>query len=232
MSKAHPPIEGHDEGDDSNWLVSYADMMTLLVGFFVILLSFSTIDPKKFELIKQTATQEFGGQYEPPFKEMSERIRESLKTLGLDQSLSIHQTAEGVEISILGTVFFDLGSANLRPEAVEIVKKMIPIIRAEPTDFDVIVEGHTDDVPVSSNLEYASNWELSSVRACRVLSHFEGAGFPKSHLTALGYGDARPLLPNRDAAGNSIPGNQEKNRRVLIRLIRHKVSSIGGEAAS
>ncbi len=232
MANAHASVEHVEEGGESNWLVSYADMMTLLVMFFVILLSFSTIDPKKFEQMKKSAAEEFGGSYQVPFEQMSKRIQESVRNLGLEQSLNIHQTDDGVEISITGTVFFELGSANLKAEAVDLVRKIIPIIQAEPTDFDIVIEGHTDDVPVSSKLEYQSNWELSSVRACRVLNSFEIAGFPKNRLTAVGYGDARPLLPNRDLSGAPIAANQEKNRRVLIKLTRHAAPTVGSESVA
>jgi chemotaxis protein MotB len=220
--------EHHEEGGEGNWLVSYADMMTLLVGFFVILLSFSTVDQDKLEKVKEAAVKEFGGTYQVPYGEMADRIRSELKKLGLGELFVIKQTPLGVDISFLGGVFFDTGSAEIRPEASNLIQKLIPIIHSGGGDFNIVVEGHTDDVPVGSGLPFKTNWELSSIRACRVLDTFENYGFPKSRLTAVGYGDSKPIVPNRDASGNAIPQNQSQNRRVVIKLIKQSEPSLSG----
>jgi chemotaxis protein MotB len=214
-----PPVHAAEEGEGS-WLVSYADMMTLLVGFFVILLSFSTVDEKKFEEIKKAATREFGGTYQTPYGNISDRIRTELDKLGLGKQFVIMQSSGGVEISFLGTVFFSTGSADLKPEGSLLLAKLIPIIKSETDKFNITVEGYTDDVPISKGLQYRTNWELSSVRSCRVLQVFEDAGFQKEFLTAVGYGETRPIVPNRDSAGNAIPRNQDQNRRVVVKLVK------------
>jgi chemotaxis protein MotB len=225
---------GHEEeGGEGNWLVSYADMMTLLVGFFVILNSFSTIDQEKFEGIKQQMTKQFGGTYQIPYKEVSDRLRDTINKLGLGNQFVIKQTDAGVEISFLGTVFFNAGSADLKPESKTLMSELVPIIHAESTDFDITVEGHTDDVPLMSGSLFHNNWELSSVRACRVLTEFEKGGFDKYRLTAVGYGDARPIAPNRDAQGRPIQANQTQNRRVVIKLLKRAIPLINvGDQAS
>jgi chemotaxis protein MotB len=215
LPAVHPAEEG-----EGNWLVSYADMMTLLVGFFVILLSFSSVDEEKFEMIKQSATREFGGTYQTPYGNISDRIRNELDKLGLGKQFVITQTAAGVEISFLGTVFFETGSADLKPEGGVLLSKLIPIIKSDSGKFNITVEGYTDDVPISQGLQYRTNWELSSVRSCRVLQFFEDAGFQSEYLTAVGYGETRPIVPNRDGAGNAIPQNQAQNRRVVIKLVK------------
>jgi chemotaxis protein MotB len=95
-AKGHASLEAphkpHEEEGGEGWLVSYADMMTLLVGFFVILLSFSTVDHKKFEEIKKSATKEFGGSYQVPYGDVADRIRESLKKLGIGDQFTIKTT--------------------------------------------------------------------------------------------------------------------------------------------
>jgi chemotaxis protein MotB len=218
------PSASHEEGGEGNWLVSYADMMTLLVGFFVILLSFSTVDNEKLEGMRKAITLEFGGNYQVPYGDMSERIREAIKKLGLGDQFIIKQTDLGIEISFMGTVFFDTGSANIKSGAQDLLKTLIPVIKKENGEFDITVEGHTDDVPIGSGLPFRNNWELSSVRACRVLEKFADAGFSKAHLTAVGFGDAKPIVPNRDSAGKPIPLNQSQNRRVVIKLLKRSES--------
>lgn len=232
---SHDPLDnisssgGHaEEGGEGNWLVSYADMMTLLVGFFVILMSFSKVDEEKFDEVRKAAAYQFGGTYEIPFGEVADRVREELKKLGLSNQFSIKQTSLGVDISLLGAVFFNLGSADLKPEAQEIMRQFVPVVIQQATDFDVIVEGHTDDNPIVPGNQIRSNWELSGMRAARVLESFLVNGIRKDRLTSVGYGDARPVVPNRDSAGNAIAENQSQNRRVVIKLVKHPQPSVEG----
>lgn len=216
-SQGHAPEE-HSEG---NWLVSYADMMTLLVGFFVILLSFSTMDPEKLEEAKKSITAEFGGAYQIPYSDLADRVREAVKKLGIGDQLLLKISDAGLEISFKGTVFFDTGSADLKPEAKPVLENLISALKSEGSDLDITVEGHTDDVPIISGKLFRNNWELSSLRACRVLDAFLNANIPMSHLTAVGYGEARPLVPNRNSDGTANTDNQAQNRRVIIRASHH-----------
>ena len=216
---------GHGGGDDhgeGNWLVSYADMMTLLVGFFVILLSFASMDTEKFEEARKSITAEFGGTYQVPYAELGDRIREALKKLGVGDQLLLKVSDSGVEISFRGTVFFETGSADLKEEATPVLENLINAVKADTDALDITVEGHTDDVPIVHGKLFRNNWELSSLRACRVLESFIASGLPTSNLTAVGYGDAHPVVPNRDANGTGIPENQSQNRRVVIKLVRHE----------
>jgi chemotaxis protein MotB len=220
-----PPLQldhrKHEEdGGEGNWLVSYADMMTLLVGFFVILLSFSVIDPKKFDEARKSITMEFGGKYQIPYANLADSLRDLAKKLGIGDQLIIKESDIGIEISSRGTVFFDTGSAELKEEAKSLLEKIVEAIKSEPTHFNITVEGHTDDVPFSSGHIIRNNFELSSLRACRVLESFISAGYPTDHLTAVGYGETRPLVPNRDDQGKAIAENQAQNRRVVIKILR------------
>lgn len=218
-----PPHKAHveEEGGEGNWLVSYADMMTLLVGFFVILLSFSKMDEEKFEQARKSVTEQFGGVFNVPYEKLYQRLAEVMKNSGLGDQLVIKQSDAGVTISLRGTIFFETGKADLKPEAHDVIGKMIGAIQAEQAGFDITVEGHTDDVPLSSGAVFKNNFELSSIRACRVIEDFAGAGFDPTHLIAVGFGESRPLVPNRDASGHAIAENQSQNRRVVIKIAKH-----------
>lgn len=209
---------GHD--DESNWLVSYADMMTLLVGFFVMLQSFSKVDTAKYETIKREATKVFGGEYKVPFENFSRRLKEDVKRSNLQDQVFFNESDEGINITFRGALFFESGSSNLKAEAKQLLLGLIPTIAEQGKDFGIVVEGHTDNRPMVGGV-FASNWELSSVRACSVLRLFEEKGFDRTRLKALGWGDTRPILPNNDSAGNPIVENQSQNRRVVIRIIRN-----------
>lgn len=234
MSKKHKQHHEHEEhghgggehGGEENWLVSYADMMTLLVGFFVILLSFSQIDQEKFEEAKKSVSEKFGGNYETTFGEIADRIKEALDKAGKGDQFVIKSDDSGIEISFLGTAFFDSGSVEVKNEAIQLFDILIKEIKNEIANLNVLIEGHTDDVPLNGTGTIRNNWELSSIRACRVLDYFVTHGFDKLKMTAVGYGEARPLVPNRDQNGISIPINQSKNRRVIIKLSKAEVKSL------
>ncbi len=228
-SPAHPehdPLLMGDHGGSAHheeaegWLISYADLMTLLVGFFVILLSFSSVDQEKLEEVKKSVSKEFGGKYEKPYEDIANKVKEALDKAGAGDKIVIKTTNEGVEISFLGPVFFATGSADIKDEALKLLDSLLETIKKEASDFNYVVEGHTDDVPLAGGGPYKNNWELSSIRACRVLAYFFQFGFDKSQLTAIGYGETKPLLVNRDSQGNAITENQSQNRRVIVRLVK------------
>jgi chemotaxis protein MotB len=209
----------HVEEGEGSWLVSYADMMTLLCGFFLILLSFSQTDPDQMEKVKKAASQVFGGEYQKPFEGLSNRIAAIVKQLGMGDQVVITENEKGVMVAFRGALFFESGSGVLRAQAKQLMDKLVPELLPDAGQFYFLVEGHTDSVPTHTDA-FASNWELSSVRACTVLRIFEDEGFPKNRLKAVGYADTQPIFPEKDAQGNAIPQNQAQNRRVVIKILK------------
>ncbi len=207
----HEP-EVHDDGEHL-WLVSYADMVTLLLGFFILLLSFSKIDPAKLEKVKQSASQVFGGEYKIPFSELTTQLKKATADAGVSDQVFFEQTAEGIQVTFRGALFFDSGSATLRTVAKDLLDKVIPVVKAQAESFNIVIEGHTDNVKINGGF-FASNWELSSVRACSVLHVFEEFGFASNRLTAIGWGDTKPLVSNDQAEMRS------QNRRVVVRILK------------
>jgi len=114
--------------------------------------------------------------------------------------------------------FFESGSATLSDAGKGILRKLFGTLLAPRfAGYRITVEGHTDNQPISGP-QFPSNWELSSARAASVVRFFIDQGIPADRLRAAGYADTQPLAPNRDAAGNPIPENQAKNRRVVVEL--------------
>lgn len=208
--------ESHDDGE-GNWLVSYADMMTLLFGFFVILTAFSTPDPGKVEKLKETTAKSMGGQYTKPFESLNLSLKNILEEMKLDQQVKIIDTGDGIAISSRGTLFFDSGSSQLKPEAEKLMQEIAAILAREALDFKILVEGHTDDVPTNSKL-YPSNWELSSARASTVVRLLEAKGIPHANLRPLGLADTEPSVPNLSEQGAPLPENRAINRRIVVRI--------------
>ena len=116
--------------------------------------------------------------------------------------------------------FFEVGSASLSNQGKSILRDVAANLKSDKfKDYNVAVEGHTDDSPIATP-QFPSNWELSTARAAAVVKFFLDQGIPPQKLRAAGYADTFPVAPNRDAAGKPIPENQARNRRVVINLER------------
>lgn len=209
-------VEIQDDGE-GNWLVSYADMMTLLFGFFVVLSVFSTPDASKFEKLRQHTSESMGGTYTKPFQELSNEMKEIFEKMKLGQELLIEDVLDGIQITSQSARFFDSGSAQLKEEAKLIVSNIGQVLTQKATGFRVVVEGHTDDVPINTPL-FPSNWELSLRRSSEVVRLFETLGIPHEDLRPQGLADIKPLVTPTGLSGIELIGAREKNRRIVIKI--------------
>jgi chemotaxis protein MotB len=223
-----------DDGE-GNWLMSYGDMMTLLFAFFVIISAFSTPDAAKMEKLKEETSKSMGVKYTKPFEELKSQLKQMLADSKMDKDISIVETGDGVAIVANGTLFFDSGAAELKPDAHTLISNLGDILIQEAKGFRIVVEGHTDDVPITS-LRFPSNWELSSSRAGTVVRLLESKGFLHKDLRPLGLSDTEPLFPNLDESGAPIADNRARNRRIVIRIQKQLPKRLdaanGGAAAS
>ncbi len=214
-----PPKSHKGEEGEGPWLVSYADLMTLLMGFFALILSFSKFDDKKAEEMRMHSVELFGGEYVKPFETLQKQIQAVIEAKGLAQQVTVESNARGVGITFRGTVFFESGSVNPRPEAINLLAELVPVIKKEAPGFHILVEGHTDDTPISKGV-VASNWELSALRASSIVRYFEAEEFDRTLIMAVGWADTRPVAGNHDPDGASNIENQSKNRRVVIQILK------------
>lgn len=211
-------------GDDDDWLVTYSDAMTLLLVFFVLLISMSEIDQSKFEEV-QSAIQGkvLKKEKERPFQEAESEIRKLMKKQNIEQQVDVHLTPLGIKVSLASSALYKPGSAQVVEEKLPLLREVANIIKQmNYKNYIVEVEGHTDDEPINS-AKYPSNWELSAHRATNVVRYLVDQGIDEQHLKAAGFADSRPLVPNRTIDGEPIPENQAQNRRVVIN-IRRKMS--------
>lgn len=206
----------HDDGE-GNWLVSYADLMTLLFGFFVILSAMSTPDPDKIEAMKKATSEQMGGEYSVPFEDVGNEIKKILADINLDKDVIVIQNEKGVTIQSKGTLFFASGSSSLLPRAQSLVTNIADVLVESGQGYRIVVEGHTDDLPIRSRL-FPSNWELSASRASTVVRLLEDKGFSRQHLSPIGFADTQPLVPNVNEQGIGLEKNRAENRRIVIRV--------------
>ncbi|OFZ71830.1 MAG: hypothetical protein A3K03_04395 [Bdellovibrionales bacterium RIFOXYD1_FULL_44_7] len=222
-AKEAPP---HDE---SNWLISYADMMTLLCVFFVLMFSLSKIDEPRFEKVREQFVKQFGGDYKTANRELARFVTQVMQEAGIEKETVVKSDPLGISITFESAVFFDTLSAEIKPEGKEILTKLISAVSerqdVELKKYKIVVEGHTDSRPVIAGA-YPSNWELSGARAATVIRMFLENGFTSDRLTAIGYADTRPAVAARTPAGELDGVALAKNRRVVLRILEPKVDAI------
>jgi chemotaxis protein MotB len=248
----------HEHVNHERWLVSYADFITLLFAFFVVLFASGQADKKKEQKFASAIQQAFSQMalFPPHSKEPAlndgaganpnappkpvelpleadgegdspQRMRDDLrqrvekivaestaKKAGLKPGdLTMRVTSDGLVLSLHEGGFFDSGSAELRPQAVETLRAIAAQL---PVTGDIRVEGHTDNVPMHSAL-YASNWELSSVRASAIARFLlEHSMVNPSYFAVAGYAEFHPVASNATAEGRA------QNRRVDIVFMASK----------
>ncbi|MCP4572095.1 MAG: OmpA family protein [bacterium] len=212
------------------WVMTYGDMMSLLLTFFVLIVSFSSMQETKFEQAARSLKDAFGvlAQPESIIKfnepivpnhapeaadlEFLYEVRSVEKAI-LDQELSeqveVHLLDDGVLFELPVPLLFPSGAADLKVEANPLLERLARMFRKFPGQVEV--QGHTDNVPIHST-RFPSNWELSAARAVAVARNFHGLGLPPERLSATGYGEFRPVADNGTAEGRA------ENRRVEIKL--------------
>lgn len=224
-----PPRSAHVSHDDEHeeelhaeevWLVSYADMMTLLFGLFVILYSMSSVDTKKYETFAKATVESFGGEYQLPTESLKREIAKGLQESGISSNdVKVEQSLDGLELSFKGQTFFASGTAEPSSEARAFLIKTKEALVKTGDDYTIRVEGHTDSQPISTS-QFPSNWELSSARATSVVRFLEAQGINPSKLEAIGFGDSRPIAQEKDASGAIQADGMAKNRRIVIKVRR------------
>jgi chemotaxis protein MotB len=215
------------------WLLTYADLITLLLAFFIVMYSMSQIDAKKFgkmaealqgvlkggENILLNSEQKTNGHgllKLGNLRSLQKQVEQQFEALGKQEDVQTEITERGLVVHIVESALFKLGSADLEPKAMDVLDLIFENIKNVPNH--IRVEGHTDDRPIST-VQYPSNWELSTARATQVARYFINMhGFPPDKISALGYGEFRPIRPN-----NSIE-NRAKNRRVDVVILTMELS--------
>jgi chemotaxis protein MotB len=208
--------ELEDSGDDNGknrWLITYADVITLLLGFFILMLAISDINPVKVEEVNKSTSKNFGTtgvdkQVEIlSIQELIDEVNRIIKKEKLENQVEVKATNRGVVVSGKGSTFFHSGEAEVLPQAHMLLTKLGNQINKEP--YDVAIEGHTDNVPIRSS-NFPSNWELSSARASNIVRYLISTGVKSTKLRAVGFADTVPKFPNDSET------NRAKNRRIEI----------------
>lgn len=222
------------------WIVTFADLTTLMLTFFVLLLSFANMDVVRFRKLMGSIQEAFGatklehGTYQSvgskgseaeklgigklgmsPGKRDQETISELIYDLarrsGLTQNVQIFFDKDEISVRVDGSAMFESGQADLSPKVNPFLDGIAKIMLS--FNFNLFIEGHTDNIPISNEV-FPSNWELSTVRATTVLRRLISAGVAPDRLAAVGYADRKPLREN------NTPENRSINRRVEFKFVK------------
>ena len=241
----------HEEYENTDrWLVSYADFITLLFAFFVVMYSMSSINEGKYRVLSDTMEEAFKTPPKSPEPIQIGEERKTLKTVEttveeinlvgvrpgikpqsrqlerisneLQQNLAplvdrklvkITRDKLWVKVEMNNRILFASGSARLTERGYPILEELAEVVRNLPNHIDV--EGHTDNRPIRTSI-YPSNWELSAARAASVVHLFTRNGVDPKRLSAIGYGQYRPVADNATAQG------RRSNRRVVMVILADK----------
>jgi chemotaxis protein MotB len=211
------PIAEEEEAED--WLTTYADAITLLMAFFVMLLTFSKYDVPAMQEAMQGIKNKIGGKVEKnTTTKLKDQIEDIVYNMQADQVIKVAKDDKGVVIELASKAFYKPGSADLTDQAIPVLNRLTQTLMAPNySGYQIEIEGHTDDDPIST-ARYPSNWELSAGRATRVVRFLIERGMVPKKLKAVGLADTDPKAPNRTADGTPIPQNQADNRRVNVRI--------------
>lgn len=230
-------------GDE--WLLTYCDLATLLLTFFVLMYAFSKVDIRKFEgfvasfqgvglmddgsgVLDQSAPEgtegvsgieslieQNGSKGET--QEMYNKVQQYLEGEGLSGKVDANIQPASVEMVINEKILFDSGEAVLKPEARELLDQLSGLFEQLPNQ--IAVEGHTDNRTINT-AQYPTNWELSADRAAKVVRYLtEECSLDPQKFVAVGYGEFSPIAPN------DSPENQALNRRVVMTIKTKEVPS-------
>lgn len=241
------PRDDDNENND-RWLLTYSDMITLLMIFFIMMYVISNVNAEKFQKIAMAFSEAFDSEMSssledvtlPELPKLSDEeddgagdlsqliqvkneLEGYLQEKGLGNQVSIEMEERGLVISLKDIVLFPSGSANSTPQAKEIIADIG--VRLQPLPNYIRVEGHTDNVPINT-AEYPSNWELSVARATNVVQELiVQCDIASERLSATGYGEYRPKVANDSGE------NRQMNRRVDILILRDVYKDIEPDQA-
>jgi chemotaxis protein MotB len=255
--KKHEEHENHER-----WLVSYADFITLLFAFFVVMYSISSVNEGKYRVLSDSIVAAFdptrqglpiklSSPLKPPILErdvvspaydkailenqypnvpavtqaseedkknlleIARQVESNMSDLIDENIVKVKKNDLWIEIEIKSSILFPSGSASLEPKARPVLQEVAGILGKFPNQIQV--EGFTDNVPIA-NETFPSNWELSAARAASVVHLFAESGLAPARMSAIGYGEFKPVADNNTAAGRS------QNRRIGVVLLSDAIA--------
>jgi chemotaxis protein MotB len=201
-------------GHEESWLLSYADLITNLLLFFVVLLTAANLNKGRMQQIVKSIS---GAESPASLESIRREIDAEIARKQLQDMVFTNVTADGLELSLNSGLVFDSGKASIRPELETTVGSMLQLLAPYSSKYAFAVEGHTDLTPIVPGGVFATNWELSSARAIVVRQRLEVAGINRDRIRVEGYADTKPL-PEEQLVGLNPDQRLARHRRVVVRI--------------
>ena len=233
MPKKRKQEEGLPE-----YFATFADMMTLLMTFFVLLFSMSTMDPVKMADMAASMEDNLSGTARAARVDIKtqsnirDEVKEAIEATQMNEFAEVTHSPKGTSITIDSRFAYDVGSANLKAAILPFLSRVVPIMADPGNRYPIAIEGHTDNLPTAGEIaaRYPTNWELSAARAASVVTYLISQGVPGGKLRAVGFADRIPfgtgwaqtrmgVTEEMVQAGNSSNELRAKNRRVEITFL-------------
>jgi len=225
-SRAAPP------GED--WLTTYADAITLLMAFFVLMFSMSEIKQERFAEFQSAMDAALGNKQAlglptpkhaqqktettEPFNGMADNVEGRLHELAQRGEVRLATTRKGVYVDVYTDNFYEPGGFTIRPQMQGVLDEIVAELRPQfESSYTVQIVGHTDDSPIHTAV-MDSNWDLSATRSARIARYMIESGIDSHRMSVVGKADTAPLLPNRNPDGTPNEENRAKNRRIQIKI--------------
>ncbi len=213
-----------DNSDNDEWLITFSDMITLLLIFFVLMFSVTKLDGNRYKEVSSTIKRNLNKSGSG--KHMSDPINAalaSLTSLVNQNNLGSHVKVAGgfgvMTIELKSHSLFDSGSATIKPNMKTTLGDLVKVIKKLPKgQFNIEIEGHTDSSPIHS-YDFYSNWELSSRRAVNVLHVFTHHGISRKRMRIIAYADTHPkVVETGEEDDETLAEIRSQNRRIVIRI--------------
>jgi chemotaxis protein MotB len=223
MSSAGPGQSGikkmKTEKTEALWLTSFCDLSLILMSFFALLLSMSTMNVKQADKVMDNMkTSAKSGPPKQNLETIYAQIKKEIKNKKLDDAVNVTLDENGLAIEFKNTLMFSSGSTDINREFSKVTNSILDIIAASPPKYAITVEGHTDDIKVGSGAKYKSNWELSALRSVAIVDELKHRTVPAERMKISAYADTRPKVSYKDKKGKQLEDARAANRRVVIKL--------------
>ncbi|QUM89429.1 OmpA family protein [Moritella sp. 36] len=220
MRLKRPPSSSQlSDQDDNGWLVTYSDAITLLLAFFVILVSVSEVNEGRLQELEQGITSITNTtKTSMPFSELKKDITSVLEKNKMAELVDVSIDKKGIKIEFSNKALYGSGDAEIKSQMLPVIDQIADVIHnSNVKNQQIEIEGHTDDIPINTLL-YPSNWELSSARAVVIVKRLEQQGVEKNKLKAVAYADSRPKVEL--STTKDIHAARAANRRAVIYIRR------------
>ena len=222
-----------DDIKTDGWMDTFADTMTLLLTFFILLYSISAVDSEKLKQLSEALQHSLTGNSSieevqsiddlkvelekgTKYEDLAAKLNKIIEQNSLTDEIKIREEDRGIVLELDESILFDPGKANIKKSSLPVLDTIAKII--QETNNEIVAEGNTDNVPIN-NTEYKSNWELSTDRALNIVGYLiEKKNINPNRISIKGYGEFNPIAPNDNDE------NRSKNRRVDILVVEERVN--------